>query len=288
MKLIRQLETEPRGVYTGAIGFVAPQGATGPSASFSVGIRTVVIDAESGEAEYGVGGGVTFDSDPGAEYEEAALKSLILTHGRSDFELIETMRWDPDSGWFWLDLHLDRLESSARYFEVPIQRDLLVERLEAEVGGGRALRVRVAVDRGGLVDIFAETLPDEVKEPVVVEVDTEAVDSSNPFLYHKTTRREVYETRLARHRRADDVLMVNERGELTEATIANLAVKLDGQWCTPPVDAGCLPGIYRHVLLEQGDLVERTIRPSDLEVCEGLALVNSVRLWREALLADDR
>jgi para-aminobenzoate synthetase/4-amino-4-deoxychorismate lyase len=82
--------------------------------------------------------------------------------------------------------------------------------------------------------------------------------------------------------------MVNERGELTEATIANLAVKLDGQWCTPPVDAGCLPGIYRHVLLEQGDLVERTIRPSDLDVCEGIALVNSVRLWREALLEDGR
>jgi para-aminobenzoate synthetase/4-amino-4-deoxychorismate lyase len=121
---------------------------------------------------------------------------------------------------------------------------------------------------------------------VVVAVDTEPVDSSNPFLYHKTTRREVYETRLLRHRGADEVLMVNERGELTEATIANLAVKLGGQWCTPPVDAGCLPGIHRHVLLEQGDLVERTIRPSDLEACEGLALVSSVRLWRRAIVAD--
>ena len=91
MQMIRDLETEPRGVYTGAIGFVAPGGAPGPRASFSVGIRTVVIDAQSGDAEYGIGGGVTIDSDPHAEYQEAALKARILSHGRSDFELIETM-----------------------------------------------------------------------------------------------------------------------------------------------------------------------------------------------------
>jgi para-aminobenzoate synthetase/4-amino-4-deoxychorismate lyase len=120
--------------------------------------------------------------------------------------------------------------------------------------------------------------------PVSVAVDPEPIDSSSPFLYHKTTRREVYEDRRQRNPSADDVLLMNERGELTESTIANLAVKLDGQWCTPPVDAGCLPGIYRHVLLEQGDLVERPIRWDDLEDCEGLALVNSVRLWREAVV----
>lgn len=288
MQVIRELETEPRGVYTGAIGFVAPRGATGPSASFSVGIRTVVIDAESGEAEYGIGGGVTFDSDPRAEYEEAALKSRILTHGRSDFELVETMRWEPDSGWFWLDLHLDRLESSANYFGIPMQREVLVERLNAEVDGGGVSRVRVSVDRRGRVDISVQPHVDEARRPVAVAVDTEPVDSSSPFLYHKTTRREVYEERRQRHPKADDVLLVNERGEITESTIANVAAKLDGQWCTPPVDAGCLPGIYRRVLLEQGDLVERPIRLSDLEACEGLALVNSVRLWREAFLAHDR
>ena len=147
MQMIRDLETEPRGVYTGAIGFVAPSGVPGPRASFSVGIRTVVIDAESGDAEYGIGGGVTFDSDPRAEYEEAALKSRILTHGRSDFELIETMRWGPTTGWYWLDLHLDRLESSAQYFGVPVRREVLVERLNTEVDGGGESRVRVSVNR---------------------------------------------------------------------------------------------------------------------------------------------
>ena len=287
MELIRDLESEPRGVYTGAIGFVAPSGVSGPRASFSVGIRTVVIDAESGDAEYGIGGGVTFDSDPHAEYEEAALKARILTHGRSDFDLIETMRWGPTTGWYWLDLHLDRLESSARYFGVPVQREVLVERLNTEVDGGGELRVRLSVNRLGRVSISVRTHVDEERRPVAVAVDTEPVNSSSPFLYHKTTRREVYEERRQRHPEAEDVLLVNERGELTESTIANVAVKLGGQWCTPPIDAGCLPGIYRHVLLEQGDIVERTIRLRELEDCEGVALLNSVRQWRDAVVASD-
>ena len=87
MEIISELESEPRGVYTGAIGFVSPPGVGGPRASFSVGIRTVVIDGDTGEAEYGVGGGITFGSDPAAEYEEAALKAKILSYGRPDFEL---------------------------------------------------------------------------------------------------------------------------------------------------------------------------------------------------------
>jgi para-aminobenzoate synthetase/4-amino-4-deoxychorismate lyase len=284
MQMIRDLETEPRGVYTGAIGFVAPGGAPGPSASFSVGIRTVVIDAQSGDAEYGIGGGVTIDSDPHAEYQEAALKARILSHGRSDFELIETMRWSPDTSWYWLGLHLDRLESSARYFGVPVQHDSLVDQLNDEVDGAGESRVRASVDRRGRVSISVQPYVEEERRPVAVAIDSEPVDVSSPFLYHKTTRREVYERRRLRHPYADDVLMVNERGEITESTIANVAVKLAGRWCTPPVDAGCLPGIYRHVLLEQGDLDERTIRLKDLDRCEGIVLLNSVQLSREAVV----
>lgn len=286
MQVIRDLETEPRGVYTGAIGFVAPSGGSGPRASFSVGIRTVVIDGESGDAEYGIGGGVTFDSDPQSEYEEAALKSRILTHGRSDFELLETMRWAPDAGWYWLDLHLDRLESSARYFGVEVQRGELVAQLSAAVDGAGESRIRLVVDRLGRSSVSVVPWVADTRRQVAVAVDLDPVDRSSPFLYHKTTRREVYEERLRRHPKADDVLLVNERGELTESAIANVAVKLAGRWCTPPVDAGCLPGVYRSVLIEQGDLVERTIRVDDLNICGGLALLNSVQLWREAFWVD--
>ncbi len=254
MEIIRDLESAPRGVYTGAIGYVAPHGASGPRASFSVGIRTVVIDGDTGQAEYGVGGGITFDSDPGAEYEEAALKARILGYGRSDFELLETMRWSPGDGWYWLDHHLDRLASSADYFDVPVRRESLIRQLAAAVEGRGDSRVRLTLSRRGSIDVAVHPYVDGPEGPVTVAVDLEPVDGSSPFLYHKTTRRDPYNDRLARHPDVDDVLLVNERDEITESTIANVAVKLEGEWATPPVESGCLPGIYRRVLLDEGRL----------------------------------
>lgn len=284
MEIIRELESQPRGVYTGAIGFVAPSRAPGPRASFSVGIRTVVIDAETGEAEYGIGGGVTYDSDPAAEYEEAILKARILTYGRSRFELLETLRWNPVSGWFWLDRHLSRLAASADYFGVPLDRDQVVARLERAVQGGEESRVRLTVDRSGNIGVEVQRLQLEELRSIGVAIDPEPVDTSSPFLFHKTTRRNVYDDRRRRHPDAEDVLLVNEAGELTESTIANVAVKLAGTWFTPPVESGCLPGVYRAVLIEEGRLVERRIHLDELAACEGLAIVNSVRLWRPAFV----
>ncbi len=282
MEIISDLESAPRGVYTGAIGYVAPPGIPGPRASFSVGIRTVVIDGDTGHAEYGVGGGITFDSDPGAEYEEAAVKARILGYGRSDFDLLETMRWSPKDGWYWLDQHLDRLVSSADYFDVPLDRQAVVRQLAAAIEGCGDSRVRLTVSRRGHVDIAVHPHGDGPDRPVTVAIDPEPVDTSSPFLYHKTTRRNTYDDRRARHRGVEDVLLVNELGEITESTIANVAIKLAGEWVTPPIEAGCLPGIYRQVLIGDGRLVERPIRINDLEHCEGIALLNSVRLWREA------
>ena len=106
-------------------------------------------------------------------------------------------------------------------------------------------------------------------------------------MFHKTTRRDVYEERRQRHPNADDVLLVNDKGDVTESTIANVAVKLDGQWFTPPIESGCLPGIYRQVLLDEGRLEERSVSLTDLAKCEGIALVNSVRLWRPAFVVGD-
>ncbi len=291
MEIIAEQESTPRGIYTGAIGFVAPrgdtgpQGAPGPRASFSVGIRTVVIDGETGRAEYGVGGGITYDSDPQAEYEEALLKARILDYGRSDFELLETLRWNPVTGWYWLDLHLDRLEESAMYFSVPIDRATVTARLEAAVAGvERESRIRLTLSRRGRTRIEAAPLPRAERPSVAVAIDLEPVDTTSPFLFHKTTRRAVYDERRARHPDADDVLLINEHNELTESTIANVAVKLKGSWYTPPIEAGCLPGVYRSVLLDEGRLSERRIDVAELEGCEGIALLNSVRLWRPAFL----
>ncbi len=287
MEIIAGLESEPRGVYTGAIGFIAPPDVPGPRASFSVAIRTVVLDGESGEAEYGVGSGITYGSDPTAEYREAESKTQILSYGRSDFELLETLRWNPVSGWYWRDEHIYRLERSAQYFGVPLDLAMMQDRLDAAVGGTNELRVRLLVDRSGGVRVTVEPLVLEDLPSVAIAVDPVPVDVASPFLYHKTTRRAVYDERRMRHPAAEDVLLVNASGELTESTIANVAVKLDGVWFTPPVEAGCLPGIYRRVLLDSGELLERPIRISELDGCEGIALINSVRMWRPAFLIDD-
>ncbi len=284
MEIISELETQRRGVYCGAIGFVSPAGAPGPRSSFSVAIRTAVIEAASGDIEYGIGGGITFESDPSAELEEAVLKARILTYGRSDFELIETMRWNPVSSWFWLDEHIERLERSADYFGIVVDRDALVARLGAAVGGDRDLRVRLTVDRRGRARVTVGPVVDSEQRSVGVAIDMDPVDTADPFLFHKTTRRDVYESRLQRHPAADDVLLTNERGELTESSIANVAVKLHGEWFTPPMDAGCLPGVYRGVLLRDGTIAERSIPVEELAECEGIALLNSVRLWRPAFV----
>jgi para-aminobenzoate synthetase/4-amino-4-deoxychorismate lyase len=287
MQIIAEQESSLRSIYTGAIGLVAPEGAPGPRASFSVGIRTVVVDSETGDAEYGVGGGVTYDSDSLAEFDEALLKARILDYGWSDFELLETLRWNPVAGWYWLELHLDRLEGSAEYFSVPVDRSQLIERLDAAVARtAEESRIRLTVSRRGEIRIEVEPLVREERPSVALAVDLEPVDTTSPFLFHKTTRRTVYDQRRARHPDADDVLLVNESDELTESTIANVAVRLDGSWYTPPMEAGCLPGIYRSVLLKEGQLTERQISVTDLRGCEGIALVNSVRLWRPAFLID--
>ncbi|MEA3503432.1 MAG: aminodeoxychorismate synthase component I [Actinomycetota bacterium] len=287
MEIIRDVETEPRGVYTGAIGFVAPPGVPGPRASFSVGIRTVVIDGATGDAEYGVGGGITYDSDPRSEYEEAALKARILSYGRCDFELLETMRWGPVSGWYWRDLHLERLRESAEYFGIPLDVGVVVERLDEAVRGSGESRVRMTVSRGGRVRVNVEPFVKSESSVVAVAIDLDPVDTSSPFLFHKTTRRAVYDERRARHPYADDVLLVNGHGELTESTIANIAVRFGETWFTPPVEAGCLAGIYRRVLLDEGRLVERPIAVTDLDECEEIALLNSVRLWRRAVVVPE-
>ncbi|HUY60846.1 MAG TPA: aminotransferase class IV, partial [Candidatus Dormibacteraeota bacterium] len=114
----------------------------------------------------------------------------------------------------------------------------------------------------------------------------EPVDPDDPLRYHKTSLRATYEAAARRHPNADDVLLLNPEGHLVESTVANVAVRLDGRWWTPPLEAGCLPGVLRAQLLADGRLTERSISTTDLDGADGLALLNSVRGWRPAALAD--
>jgi para-aminobenzoate synthetase/4-amino-4-deoxychorismate lyase len=285
MQLISTLEDSPRGVYCGAVGYLAPSGSGEPSANFNVAIRTVVLDAESGTAEYGVGGGVTHESSPEGEYAEVLAKARVLTAIRPAFELFETLRHTAGEGFHHLQEHLARLSGSARYFGFAFDRDEILAALDRAVDGSHEeARVRLTLARDGAIDADVRSLPPASDGPVRLALDDEPVDPSDIWLFHKTTNRAPYDRRSAKRTDTDDVVLVNIRGEVTESTIANLAARIDGAWVTPPRDSGLLAGTYREVLLGEGRLSERPITVEELLGAEAIALVSSVRGWREAVL----
>jgi para-aminobenzoate synthetase/4-amino-4-deoxychorismate lyase len=284
MEIIRSVETGPRGVYCGAIGLVGPPG-TPVRARFSVAIRTAVVDTATGGAVYGTGGGITWGSDAAAEHAEVLTKAAVLHARPRDFELLETMRYDPLRGLRNRDRHLRRLAESAEHLGFPFDPMAVRKALSSRLDGCRAARVRLRLARTGTLAVDVEPLPPLLPDRVLLAVDDEPVDPQERGLYHKTTRREPYDRRRQRRPDVDDVIMVNTRGELTEATRATLAVQLGDQWWTPSQESGCLPGVERARLLDLGLLRERVLRPADLDRAQGLAVISSLRGWRTAELS---
>ena len=278
MGIIEQLENDARGVYCGAVGFGGPGPGGEPEWAFNVAIRTVVIDRAQASATYGTGGGITYDSTSAGEYNEALLKAEVLARRSASFDLIETIRWSADGGFWLLDRHLDRLIDSARYFDVPLDPAEIRAALRASVAGrSGALRLRLAVSRAGTISVETGEAPEVVT--VLAAVDSMPVDPSDVFMYHKTSNRAVYDEARARFENVDDVILVNPSGEVTETTIGNLAVEIDGSWSTPPIAAGLLPGSYRAELIATGRLTERSITVPELKGASRLARVNALRGW---------
>lgn len=277
MHMIAALERSPREIYCGAIGYVEPGG----DCCFNVPIRTLWLDRETGTAEYGVGGGITRASTAGAEYDEALAKALVLTRSSPRFELIETLRLE-EGRYPRLERHLQRLRDSAAYFgfadPVAAARAALVAHAEATAVGVH--RVRLLTDRHGAVRIESAPHRDDGSNGERdVALAPSPVASDDPFLYHKTTHRAIHDAARAAYPACFDVLLHNERGELTEFTRGNLVVELDdGRW-TPPRDAGLLAGTLRSELLERGEIAERTLRHADLERARRVWFINSLRGW---------
>jgi para-aminobenzoate synthetase/4-amino-4-deoxychorismate lyase len=286
MGIIAELEDSPRGVYCGTVGYLAPFGEPGPRARFNVAIRTVVHDAQTGMAEYGTGGGITWDSRASAEYDELVAKAKVLTVRRPPFRLLETLLHEPGKGYRRMSEHLARLRASAEYQGFAFDPEAVQAALDREARRfpSKAARVRLLLDRRGKVETGGAPMP-RSPEPVRLAIDAgHPVDPSDPFLFHKTTLRDGYERARERHPAADDVILVNTRGEVTETTIANLAVRISGVWFTPPLDCGLLPGCEREALIADGKLRERVITVDELRGAEELAIFSSVRPWRRAIL----
>ena len=264
MQLIRELEDPPRGVYCGAVGYLAPPGSGHPDARFNVAIRTVTLDTASGTAEYGAGGGITWDSDAGDEYAEAVAKARVLTARRPSFELLETMRHDPIEGVRHLDRHLERLRSSAEHFGFRFDEATSGRRSRRRSPPRLPRRAACGSRSTGPAPRAACTVLPSDPDVLGVALDDVPQDPRDVFLFHKTSRRQRYEDARRRHPDADDVLLINDRGEVTESTIANLAARIEGRWVTPPIDAGLLPGIGRAVASEEGDVTEGALTIDDV------------------------
>ena len=281
MELLSELEVGPRGVYTGAIGVVLP----GRRAQFNVAIRTAVIDRARGTAVYNVGSGVVWDSDAAAEFEECRLKARVLSAPPAPpFQLLESLLWTPGEGYALRDAHLRRLADSSEYFGYPVDLPRIARRLDALAAGlAASSKVRLMVGPGGEIAVEARPLAEgALPEPPRVGLAGEPVSSADVWLYHKTTRRDAYDAARASRPDCDEVILWNERGELTEATTSNLVLELDGGRWTPPVSAGLLAGTLRARLLAAGEIAERTLTPADLARAERVWLINSVRGWRTA------
>ena len=275
MDIIRAIETDPRQIYTGTIGYLRPGG----NAQFNVAIRTTLVNKRTGSAEYGVGGGIVWDSDAAEEFAESRTKALIIGPPTPVFSLLETLLWTPTRGFERVDGHLARLARSAEYFGYPLDRARVARALAdaAATFPPHNRRVRLLIDADGRPSVtHANLIPLPSDYRVALAPKALPVEH-DPFARNKTTHRVIYEQARALAPAADDVLLWNTRGELTESTIANLVVELDGVLVTPPVFCGLLPGIFRQQLIDTGAVQERIVRIEDLARCTSISLVNSLR-----------
>jgi para-aminobenzoate synthetase/4-amino-4-deoxychorismate lyase len=258
MEIIADTERRVRGVYTGSIGRVAPDG----DASFNVAIRTLTLRAGESRAVMGLGAGIVADSRAPDEWRECLAKGAFLKG--SDFDLIETMRFDPHEGIADLDRHLNRLKASADGFGFTFDRHGARNELQAATFRLREeKKVRLRLSAKGSLAIEARPMPEEPDEPVEVAILPLPVGREDFRLRHKTSDRDFYDEA----RRASgcfEVIFVDPEGFLTEGSFTHLFVERGGDMATPPLSRGLLPGILRARMLEEGDAVEEDVAAASL------------------------
>ena len=283
MRVIDELEPWPRGVYCGAIGVIEPAhlNSAALTCRFDVAIRTAVIDTV-GSAVYGSGGGITWDSTPAGEDAEMVMKTAVLTAQHRPFGLLETLLLDA-SGPRHLADHIRRMQDSAAYFGFDVDADVIA----AAVGNldpvQHEMRLRMVVHRDGRVEL--DVRPLDVQPSVVrLAVSPLRLNSNDPMRCHKTTDRRFYEQARAASAVADDVVLINERNEVVETSIASLLYNWQGRWFTPPLASGGIDGIGRRRAIDAGQVTERTLLVDQLATCTELATVSSLRGWRRAVL----
>ncbi len=289
MSLLASTEDSPRGVYGGIIGFLTPPGTEGPSASFSIAVRTVVVDREEGVAEYGVGSSITNTSDVVSAYEEARLKARVLVERRPDFELVEQFR--AEGGVIRaMDTKVDNLIESAQYFGFEVDRASIVAELRDGSREPGVRQITISVDRSGVVGASSKPAPDWNETPddapdlegVVAEP---SVSPDNVYLFHHTTDSRLPDALRREYPTAAVVILVNEHDEVAGSLNGNVLIHLDGKWYTPPRGCGAKPGGLRTRLIESGEAEVRVIMRAQIERADRVAVIDDVHGWQMVRLA---
>lgn len=294
MRMIRTLESGPRGVYCGAIGVVRPHGAPDAqgryrvAATFNVPIRTVVLqDPSPGgwAVRCGIGSGITADATAAAEWQEWRHKRAFLERASRPFELLETLALRGGQ-WGHAHQHVRRMAEAAAHFGFAWREEAVWRALDATAQAHPQgdWRVRLLLDAQGAPRTQAFALA-PTAEPVRLRLAERAFSAAhNEFTRHKTTRREAYAAFAPSAEGVFDTVLFNDAGEITEGTFGNLAALIDGRWITPPLACGLLPGVGRALALEQGRVVEGVLRMQDVPRVQAWAFINSLRGWLAAVL----
>jgi len=287
MELIAEVERDARGPYCGAIGRIGPDGEGGNEAAFNVAIRTLrltPVENGCGTAVLGVGSAIVADSEVEAEWRECLLKGGFARASSPDttvpsFDLIETMRFEPDSGIALLELHLERIRASAAELGFAFDRHAARNQIQALCFALDApSRVRLLAARSGAIALETGPAPQPLDEPVDCIALPLPVDPGDWRLRHKTSDRSFYDEALAaaHGEGVGEALLVRADGLLTEGSFTNIFVEgEDGVLLTPPAVLGLLPGVLRGSLLESGRAREAELRIADLE--RGFLLGNALR-----------
>lgn len=279
IKIIAQMENENRGIYCGTIGYFTPD----QDAFFNVAIRTVTIHKNKQVAHYHAGGAITKQSTPNEEYNESIAKTDVLNVKPSKFQLLETMLLS--NGEFYLkERHIRRLKQSAQYFSFPINEAALYKKLHyLQLQYNDSRRIRLLLDKDGSINLKAHPIISMHNNIVILA--KEPIDKHNIFHYHKTTERTMFDKHRKLLRKEHlDVLLWNDSGEITEFTIGNVVLALDGKLITPPIESGLLPGTFREQLIEDGIIEEGIIQLDDLKRASSIWFINSVRKWVKVTL----
>lgn len=277
MHHIARLEAGPRGVYCGAVGLMAPGGRV----TFNVPIRTVVLDTPPPDAPWtarcGIGSGITLDARPDSEWQEWQAKQAFLKRASQPFSLLESLRLEGGQ-LHRLERHLARLATSAAHFGFVWRPEAVRSALQSTclAHPQGTFKLRLLLNAHGQPTVEVAALPTPSPQPPGVALAKRPMPAVDDFIRHKTTRRDAYAAFPAPPG-CFDTLLLNQAGELTEFTIGNVALRLDGRWFTPPLSAGMLPGVMRAQLLASGELTERRLTPADLAHAEAIELINSVR-----------